>query len=137
MKFENEAGSISAKDRPGFERMLFRISRGNALVKFASLRRLSTDENPELDDRVGYIVFFRGDELHRKIRLVCNAYRAKKYDLTFLHSNIELKKATATKKKEVSLEEGVIEGGYYSILIVSCSCGVVHNTALIFFYRIL
>ncbi len=80
MRFNIVAGVLDRKRMIGFERMLWRVSKGNVFVKFADI-----DEQME-DPRTGdtlykavFIVFFQGEELKVRVKKICEGFHAAVY----------------------------------------------------------
>ncbi|XP_067632821.1 V-type proton ATPase 116 kDa subunit a1-like [Eurosta solidaginis] len=74
------AGVLSRQRVYAFERMLWRISRGNMLVKHADI------EEPIQDPRTGnmifktaFVVFYQGEQLNVRIKKVCTGFHASLY----------------------------------------------------------
>lgn len=82
MKFSYIAGVLDADDRSRFERQLFRTTRGNCYVRFAAI------DNPISDPSTGesvlklvFIVFYKAAAIEAKIKKICDAFKARRYDL--------------------------------------------------------
>jgi len=74
------AGMIETNKISSFERILFRATRGNTLVRFEGASQLMSD--PASGERVhktAFAVFFTGDELHDKVTKICRAFGANMY----------------------------------------------------------
>ncbi|XP_054725476.1 V-type proton ATPase 116 kDa subunit a 1-like isoform X1 [Anastrepha obliqua] len=74
------AGVLNRERSFAFERMLWRISRGNVYVKRADL------EEPLLDPHSGvevyktvFVVFYQGEQLNTRIKKICNGFRSSLY----------------------------------------------------------
>lgn len=75
-------GVIPVSQQSAFERMLFRISRGNSYVRFANIE----DEIPdpatgEKMKKVVFYVVYVGQSMARKIEKMCDLLRATRYDI--------------------------------------------------------
>lgn len=81
MKFNVTAGVIDTSKLMSFERILWRISKGNIFFK----HELITDENlvnPETGDKLDksiFLIFFQGEELKARVKKVCEGYHASVY----------------------------------------------------------
>ncbi|ALC46095.1 Vha100-4 [Drosophila busckii] len=82
------AGVIRRERQYAFERMLWRISRGNVLVRRTDM------EAPVKDPRTGdmvlksiFVVFFQGDQLQSRIRKVCQGFHATMYPCPSAHQD--------------------------------------------------
>ncbi|XP_069490545.1 V-type proton ATPase 116 kDa subunit a 1 isoform X7 [Ambystoma mexicanum] len=74
------AGVISRERIPTFERMLWRVCRGNVFLRQAEI------ENPLEDPVTGdyvhksvFIIFFQGDQLKNRVKKICEGFRASLY----------------------------------------------------------
>ncbi|XP_068923769.1 V-type proton ATPase 116 kDa subunit a 1 isoform X3 [Petaurus breviceps papuanus] len=74
------AGVISRERLPTFERMLWRVCRGNVFLRQAEI------ENPLEDPVTGdyvhksvFIIFFQGDQLKNRVKKICEGFRASLY----------------------------------------------------------
>ncbi|XP_029428314.1 V-type proton ATPase 116 kDa subunit a isoform X2 [Rhinatrema bivittatum] len=74
------AGVISRERIPTFERMLWRVCRGNVFLRQAEI------ENPLEDPVTGdyvhksvFIIFFQGDQLKTRVKKICEGFRASLY----------------------------------------------------------
>ena len=79
--FTNITGVLLASDRARFERMLFRATRGNAYVRFSDIDELLLDANGEEVQKVVFIVFFKSASIEMKIKRICDAFNAHRYDV--------------------------------------------------------
>jgi V-type H+-transporting ATPase subunit a len=74
------AGTIQREKIPGFERMLWRISRGNVFLRQAELDEPL--EDPETGNELNktvFAAFFQGEQLKNRIKKVCTGYHASLY----------------------------------------------------------
>ncbi|XP_065752556.1 V-type proton ATPase 116 kDa subunit a 1 isoform X9 [Phocoena phocoena] len=74
------AGVINRERIPTFERMLWRVCRGNVFLRQAEI------ENPLEDPVTGdyvhksvFIIFFQGDQLKNRVKKICEGFRASIY----------------------------------------------------------
>ncbi|XP_053116518.1 V-type proton ATPase 116 kDa subunit a 1 isoform X6 [Hemicordylus capensis] len=74
------AGVINRERIPTFERMLWRVCRGNVFLRQAEI------ENPLEDPVTGdyvhksvFIIFFQGDQLKTRVKKICEGFRASLY----------------------------------------------------------
>ncbi|XP_059812467.1 V-type proton ATPase 116 kDa subunit a 1 isoform X2 [Hemitrygon akajei] len=74
------AGVINRERIPTFERMLWRVCRGNVFLRQAEI------ENPLEDPLAGgqvdksvFIIFFQGDQLKNRVKKICEGFRASLY----------------------------------------------------------
>ncbi|XP_068143467.1 V-type proton ATPase 116 kDa subunit a1-like [Drosophila tropicalis] len=74
------AGVIKLERFFSFERMLWRISRGNIFLRRSDISGLCENEEtgiPEL--KTVFVAFFQGDQLKQRIKKVCTGYHASVY----------------------------------------------------------
>uniref|UniRef100_A0A8C5FKY4 V-type proton ATPase subunit a n=1 Tax=Gadus morhua TaxID=8049 RepID=A0A8C5FKY4_GADMO len=73
--------SLIGRERiPTFERMLWRVCRGNVFLKQADIE--DPLEDPASGDQVYksvFIIFFQGDQLKNRVRKICEGFRASLY----------------------------------------------------------
>lgn len=80
MQFSFVAGVIARERMPSFERMLWRVCRGNVFI-----RRSDVDievQDPSTGDTVSKVVFmlfFQGDQLKSRVKKICEGFRATLY----------------------------------------------------------
>mmetsp|Transcript_15219 Transcript_15219/g.25272 ORF Transcript_15219/g.25272 Transcript_15219/m.25272 type:complete len:886 (+) Transcript_15219:43-2700(+) len=79
--FTNITGVLLATDKARFERMLFRATRGNAYARFSTIEELLVDSNGEEVQKVVFIVFFKSASIEAKIKRICDAFNAHRYDV--------------------------------------------------------
>lgn len=79
--FTNITGVLLASDKARFERMLFRATRGNAYARFSTIEELLTDATGEEVQKVVFIVFFKSASIESKIKRICDAFSAHRYDV--------------------------------------------------------
>ncbi|XP_054456907.1 V-type proton ATPase 116 kDa subunit a 1-like isoform X6 [Anoplopoma fimbria] len=74
------AGVISRERIPTFERMLWRVCRGNVFLRKAEIE--DPLEDPATGDQVHksvFIIFFQGDQLKNRVKKICEGFRASLY----------------------------------------------------------
>ncbi|XP_040857601.1 V-type proton ATPase 116 kDa subunit a1 isoform X20 [Ochotona curzoniae] len=74
------AGVINRERIPTFERMLWRVCRGNVFLRQAEIE--SPLEDPVTGDYVHksvFIIFFQGDQLKNRVKKICEGFRASLY----------------------------------------------------------
>jgi len=80
MKFASTVGVVRAEERVRFERMLFRSTRGNCLVRFADVERPLADATTGAPERkLVFIVFYKSDVIGAAIERICQAFGARQY----------------------------------------------------------
>ncbi|KAG7259420.1 hypothetical protein CRUP_031047 [Coryphaenoides rupestris] len=74
------AGVIGRERIPTFERMLWRVCRGNVFLRQADIE--DPLEDPSSGDQVHksvFIIFFQGDQLKNRVKKICEGFRASLY----------------------------------------------------------
>ncbi|KAF4092998.1 hypothetical protein AMELA_G00027310 [Ameiurus melas] len=74
------AGVIGRERIPTFERMLWRVCRGNVFLRQAGID--DPLEDPTTGDQVHksvFIIFFQGDQLKNRVKKICEGFRATLY----------------------------------------------------------
>lgn len=74
------AGVILRERIPAFERMLWRVCRGNVFLRHTEIE--APLEDPHTGNEVYksvFIIFFQGDQLKNRVRKICEAFRATLY----------------------------------------------------------
>ncbi|XP_056262455.1 V-type proton ATPase 116 kDa subunit a isoform X2 [Pseudoliparis swirei] len=74
------AGVIGRERIPTFERMLWRVCRGNVFLRQAEIE--DPLEDPATSDKVHksvFIIFFQGDQLKNRVKKICEGFRATLY----------------------------------------------------------
>ncbi|XP_072548997.1 V-type proton ATPase 116 kDa subunit a isoform X2 [Salminus brasiliensis] len=74
------AGVIGRERIPTFERMLWRVCRGNVFLRQADIE--DPLEDPTSGDQVHksvFIIFFQGDQLKNRVKKICEGFRASLY----------------------------------------------------------
>ncbi|KAL7727759.1 hypothetical protein ACLKA6_008091 [Drosophila palustris] len=99
------AGVIRRERMFAFERMLWRISRGNVLVRSCDM------EEPVKDPRTGdmvyksiFVVFFQGDQLQGRMRKVCTGFHASMYPCPSSHQErMDMIKSVQTRLEDLQI----------------------------------
>ncbi|CDF37631.1 unnamed protein product [Chondrus crispus] len=75
------AGVVEKLKVPVFERVLFRATRGNCLVRFAEIPEPLVDPaSGESVEKSAFMVFFSGSEVKSKVAKICQAFAANLYN---------------------------------------------------------
>jgi len=90
MSFSNIAGVVATADKVRFERMLYRSTRGNCYVRFSSLSTKAKDAKNQPIDKICFIIFYKSASIETKIKRICDAFSANRYDLSNLNRTFEL-----------------------------------------------
>ncbi|PAV63356.1 hypothetical protein WR25_24550 isoform B [Diploscapter pachys] len=95
LKLRFVAGVIQRERLLAFEKLLWRVCRGNAFLRTADIDDDGSNPNSsESADRAVFIIFFQGEQLQIKIRKICESFRA------HLHPCPE----TPQERREMSIE---------------------------------
>eukprot|EP01032_Pedospumella_encystans_P019110 gene19110-21736_t len=101
MTFSNIAGVIPSADRVRFERMLYRSTRGNCY------RALDAAGNHI--DKVCFIVFYKSSAIEAKIKRICDAFSANRYNLSDLNRPQELEYQQKQNHREMNEAKSVLD----------------------------
>lgn len=96
MTFSNVAGVLPATEKARFERMLFRATRGNCYVRFSPLSSKALDAHGNPIPKICFIIFYKSASIESKIKRICDAFSANRYDL----KNLSKTKELAVQEKE-------------------------------------
>lgn len=82
MRFSSCVGVVSATERTRFERMLFRSSRGNCLVRFAEIEHAIADAVTGVPEKkLVFVVFYKSEVIGQLVDRVCSAFGARRYEI--------------------------------------------------------
>lgn len=99
------AGVIQRERVPGFERMLWRISRGNVFLRQVELSEPLEDPatgNPLY--KTVFVAFFQGEQLKSRIKKVCTGYHASLYPCPSAHDEREeMLKGVRTRLEDLNM----------------------------------
>lgn len=101
MTFSNIAGVLPIADKSRFERMLFRATRGNCYVRFSNLSGKAVDAFGEHIPKVCFIIFYKSEAIEGKIKRICDAFSANRYDLSNLNRPTELEAQRQANHREM------------------------------------
>ena len=75
-------GTISREKIASFERVLFRATHGNCIVRFSELKEQLVDPaTREKMDKSVFMVFFSGKAIRAKVAKICDAFDANRYSI--------------------------------------------------------
>ncbi|XP_031788196.1 V-type proton ATPase 116 kDa subunit a isoform X2 [Nasonia vitripennis] len=104
-RLEFVAGVINRERMPAFERMLWRISRGNVFLRQASLEKPL--EDPSTGNQIyktAFVAFFQGEQLKSRIKKVCSGFHASLYPCPNSHSErMDMLKGVRTRLEDLNL----------------------------------
>jgi V-type H+-transporting ATPase subunit a len=82
MRFSSITGVVATEEKNRFERMIFRATRGNCYVRFASIKQAITDpETGALLEKSVFIIFYKSESIEAKLKKICDAFSAHRYSL--------------------------------------------------------
>lgn len=82
MRFSSITGVVATEEKVRFERMIFRATRGNCYIRFASIQQPITDpETGNLIEKSVFIIFYKSESIESKLKKICDAFNAHRYSL--------------------------------------------------------
>lgn len=78
-------GVINRNERIEFERMIFRLTRGNCYIKFDELDNVGHENEM-------FIVFYRTNSIEKLLIKICDAFHARRRDVKYLNDPVEIEK---------------------------------------------
>ncbi|XP_076397650.1 V-type ATPase subunit a family protein Vha100-2 isoform X2 [Megachile rotundata] len=117
-RLEFVAGVINRERVPAFERMLWRISRGNVFLRQAELERPLEDPATSVATgeqhysrhlgnkmyKTAFVAFFQGEQLKSRIKKVCSGFHASLYPCPHSHAErAEMVKGVRTRLEDLNL----------------------------------
>ena len=109
MTFSNIAGVLPAADKVRFERMLFRATRGNCYVRFSALSGKAVDAFGKHIPKICFIIFYKSTAIEIKIKRICDAFSANRYDLSNLNRPQELDRQQQDNHREMTEAKQVLD----------------------------
>ncbi|XP_076636897.1 V-type ATPase subunit a family protein Vha100-2 [Colletes latitarsis] len=104
-RLEFVAGVINRERVPAFERMLWRICRGNVFLRQAELEKPL--EDPATGNKIyktAFVAFFQGEQLKSRIKKVCSGFHASLYPCPHSHTEREeMVKGVRTRLEDLNL----------------------------------
>ncbi|XP_076667754.1 V-type ATPase subunit a family protein Vha100-2 isoform X2 [Andrena cerasifolii] len=104
-RLEFVAGVINRERVPAFERMLWRISRGNVFLRQAELERPLEDPATGVNlYKTVFATFFQGEQLKSRIKKVCSGFHASLYPCPHSHAEREeMVKGVRTRLEDLNM----------------------------------
>lgn len=97
-------GTISREKIATFERVLFRATHGNCLVRFADVHEKLVDpDTKQATEKSVFMVFFSGSAVRQKVSKICDAFDANRYTVPEDH-NGQMAALTRCKTRLSDLE---------------------------------
>ena len=109
MTFSNIAGVIAVGEKNRFERMLFRSTRGNCYVRFSPLSPRAADAQGVPIPKICFIIFYKSQSIETKIKRICDAFNANRYDLSNLNRLDLLEKQQQDNLKELQDSKQILD----------------------------
>ena len=109
MTFSNIAGVLSTIDKVRFERMLYRSTRGNCYVRFSALSERAVDASGKHIDKVCFIIFYKSSAIETKIKRICDAFNAHRYNLNDLNRPQELDYQQKQNHREMTEAKTILD----------------------------
>jgi len=82
MRFNCIAGVVSTEEKVRFDRMIFRTTRGNSLVRFAPIDHPTIDpESGKESKKSVFLIFYKSPTIEMKLKRICDAFMAHRYTL--------------------------------------------------------
>ncbi|XP_012524036.1 V-type proton ATPase 116 kDa subunit a1 isoform X2 [Monomorium pharaonis] len=104
-RLEFVGGVINRERVPAFERMLWRISRGNVFLRQTELEKPL--EDPATGNEIyktAFVAFFQGEQLKSRIKKVCTGFHASLYPCPTSHAERqEMLKGVRTRLEDLKL----------------------------------
>jgi len=111
LRFNTIAGVVNTEDKVRFERMIFRTTRGNSMIKFAPIEHSIWDpETGKESEKSVFLVFFKSAAIEIKLKKICDAFMAHRYtlpdmdDMTNLHRLLDQNRTELTDSRTVLLK---------------------------------
>ena len=102
-RFQHIAGVVKAVDRLRFERMVVRVSKRQAYVRFAEVERMLMDERMEPCKKCVFVIFYRLPSLEARLTRLCGSFANQHPVPSFSHS-AESRYAVATSIQQLESE---------------------------------
>ncbi|XP_014203857.1 V-type proton ATPase 116 kDa subunit a-like [Copidosoma floridanum] len=104
-RLEFVAGVVNRERMPAFERMLWRISRGNVFLRQAIVEKPLEDPSTGNEMyKTAFVAFFQGEQLKSRIKKVCSGFHASLYPCPSSHSErMDMVKGIRTRLEDLKL----------------------------------
>eukprot|EP00531_Pseudo-nitzschia_arenysensis_P006057 CAMPEP_0116141410 /NCGR_PEP_ID=MMETSP0329-20121206/14369_1 /TAXON_ID=697910 /ORGANISM="Pseudo-nitzschia arenysensis, Strain B593" /LENGTH=852 /DNA_ID=CAMNT_0003636595 /DNA_START=64 /DNA_END=2622 /DNA_ORIENTATION=+ len=102
MRFNCIAGVVPTDEKVRFDRMIFRTTRGNSLVRFAPIDHSTTDpESGKESEKSVFLIFFKSATIETKLKKICDAFMAHRYTLPDMDDLESVQKVLEENRKEL------------------------------------
>lgn len=109
MTFSNIGGTIAMADRDRFYRMIYRATRGNCMIRFSSLSDRAKDATGKRIDKTCFIIFYKSAAIETKLKRICDAFSANRYDLTEIHREEVIRSISEQNQREMKETKKIID----------------------------
>lgn len=110
LRFSNIAGVLPSADRVRFERMLFRATRGNCYVRFADIEMTLEDTTTgNAVSKVVFIIFYKSVAIESKIKKICDAFSAHRFDVRNLDNPKDLDQQQQLNHRELEDSKKILD----------------------------
>jgi len=102
MKFNSIAGVVSTDEKVRFDRMIFRATRGNSLVRFAPIDHPTIDPKTSKEsEKSVFLIVFKSRTIDLKLKKICDAFQAHRYTLPEMDDLDTVHKLMDENRKEL------------------------------------
>lgn len=109
IRFGYITGVLNTDDRVRFERMIFRVTRGNCLVRFSDIMTPLADATTGQDVRKSvFLVFYRSTLIENKVKRIIDAFDGHAYANADLNNPVSVKNAYEVVMSELEEAERVV-----------------------------
>jgi V-type H+-transporting ATPase subunit a len=109
MSFSNIIGVLPTADKQRFERMLFRSTRGNCYVRFADVEEPLVDSTGQKISKVVFVIFFKSSAIETKVKRICDAFSAHRFDVKKLDRPRELEQQQDANHRELEDAKKILD----------------------------
>lgn len=109
MVFSIIGGTIHSADRDRFYRTVFRATRGNCMIRFSSLGDKAKDAMGNHIDKICFIMLFKSAAMEVKLKRICDAFAANRYDVSALHNTEVMRHLSQQNQREMKETKTILE----------------------------
>jgi len=110
LQFSSITGVLPSADRTRFERMLFRSTRGNCYVRFSDSELVLDDTNSgTCVSKVVFIIFYKSAAIESKIKRICDAFSAHRYEVRNIDRPKEVDEQQQTNHRELEDAKKILD----------------------------
>jgi len=117
IRFSIIAGMVASEEVPRFERMIFRVTRGNCFLRFADRdqRPNTTDTDPlpaslssSSTKQSVFIIFYKSPTIGSKLKKICDAFSARRYLLPDMNDDAAVERTITEISHDTTLAREVL-----------------------------